>query len=73
MSILVIIFSALLFFVLSPGVLVRLPPNGSKLVVAAVHSVVFAVVFALTYKFVWKMGSRLRLEGFTPPSQVKKT
>ena len=46
------LYVALLFFVLTPGVLLRLPPNGGKLTVAAVHAVVFAAVLHFTYKFV---------------------
>jgi hypothetical protein len=68
MSLLVILYSAILFFILSPGVLLRLPKNGDKFTVAGVHAVVFALIFGLTYKFVWKMGARLRLEGFEMPS-----
>ena len=52
MSLLVILFSALLFFVLTPGVLLRLPKNGDKFTVAGVHAVVFALVFGLTHKLV---------------------
>ena len=63
MSLLVILFSALLFFVLTPGVLLRLPKNGDKFTVAGVHAVVFALVFGLTHKLVWRLGTRLRLEG----------
>jgi hypothetical protein len=48
------IYAAILFFVLSPGVLLRLPPSGSKLVVAGVHAVVFALVYHFTHKLVWK-------------------
>lgn len=44
------VFVAVLFFVLTPGVLLSLPPGGSKYVVAAVHAVVFAVVLHLAYK-----------------------
>ena len=36
--------TALLFFVLTPGVLLSLPPGGGKLVTAATHAVVFALV-----------------------------
>ena len=38
------IFVAVLFFVLSPGVLLSLPPKGSLMMKAAVHAVVFAAV-----------------------------
>jgi len=46
------LFVALLFVVLTPGVLLRLPPGGSKLTVAITHGVVFALVFHLTHKMV---------------------
>ena len=38
------VFVAVLFFVLSPGVLLSLPPKGSLMMKAAVHAVVFAVI-----------------------------
>ena len=38
-----VLTTALLFFLLTPGVLLSLPPGGSKLVVAATHALVFAV------------------------------
>lgn len=41
---------AVLFFVLTPGVLVSLPSGKGKLVVAATHAVVFAFVFHLAHK-----------------------
>ena len=46
------LFVAALFFVLTPGVLVKLPPGGNKYTVAAVHAVVFAVVYSLVHKAV---------------------
>jgi hypothetical protein len=49
---LMLAFVALLFVALTPGVLLRLPPGGSKLTVAAVHGVVFALVLYLTKGFV---------------------
>jgi hypothetical protein len=53
MNIYVSLYLALLFVVLTPGVLLSLPPGGSKLVVAATHGVVFALVYHLTHKAVW--------------------
>lgn len=44
------LFVAILFFVLTPGVLVTLPPKGSKLVVALVHAIIFAVVLFLIHR-----------------------
>jgi hypothetical protein len=46
--------TALLFFVLTPGVVLSLPPGGSKLTVAATHAVVFAVVHKLLHMYVYK-------------------
>ena len=46
-------FTALLFVVLTPGVVLTLPSKASgKLVVAVVHGLVFALVYNLTHKAV---------------------
>ena len=45
---------AVLFFVLTPGILLRLPKGGSKMMVAATHAVVFVLVFHLMHKLGWK-------------------
>ena len=45
------IFVVLLFVLLTPGILLRLPPKGGKFIVALVHGVVFAVVLCLAYKY----------------------
>jgi hypothetical protein len=71
----VTIKTALLFFVLVPGVLVSLPPKGSKLVVAAFHAVVFAVVYHFTHKLVWSASMNLSLpkrEGMDTPAPPAK-
>jgi hypothetical protein len=47
-------YIAILFFVLTPGVLLSLPPKSSKFVVAATHAVVFALVYHFTHKMVWR-------------------
>ena len=36
-----------LFFVLTPGVILSLPPKGSKIVTALVHALLFAVLLTL--------------------------
>ena len=46
-SVIISIFGALLFFLLSPGIVMRSPVNGSRFVVAGAHAVVFAVIFYL--------------------------
>jgi hypothetical protein len=53
MNVWMTLYMAVLFFLLTPGVLVRLPPGGSKMAVAATHAVVFALVYHLTHKMVW--------------------
>ena len=66
MSILVSLYTAILFFILVPGVLLRLPPKGGKFTVAAVHALVFGLIYHFTHKLVWRMG--VSLEGFEAPS-----
>jgi hypothetical protein len=47
------LFIAVLFFVLTPGILISLPPNGSFVHKAMFHAVVFAVVYHFTHKLAW--------------------
>ena len=70
MSLLVSLYAAILFFVLTPSILLRLPKNGSKFTVALVHAVVFGLLFWLTHKFVWRMSQRL--EGMTEGAEDKQ-
>jgi hypothetical protein len=62
MNVFVTVYVALLFIVLTPGILLTIPKGGSKLVVAAVHALVFGVVYHFTHKMVWKLS--MRLDGF---------
>jgi hypothetical protein len=50
------VFTAFLFFVLTPGILLSLPPKGSKMMVAGVHAIVFALVLTFTHKLVFDFG-----------------
>jgi hypothetical protein len=61
---LILAYVFVLFFVLTPGVLVSLPPRASKLVVAATHALVFVILFQLTFKAMWKIS--MQFEGFQP-------
>ena len=54
MHLLFTLYVAVLFFVLTPGVLLSLPNKGSKYMVAATHAFVFAVLYHLTHKMVWR-------------------
>jgi len=58
------LYTAFLFFVLTPGIVLSLPPKGSKVVVALTHAVVFALVYCLTHKVVY----RFVYEGFDAAS-----
>lgn len=71
MSLTVTIYAAILFFLLTPAILVRLPPSGNKWTVAAVHALVFALIFHFTHKLVWRLGASL--EGFEPTETPKPT
>jgi hypothetical protein len=61
MNWIVTLYSALLFFLLTPAILVRIPPKGGKYTVALVHALVFALIWHFTHKFIWK----LSVTGFT--------
>jgi hypothetical protein len=54
MGIVMFVYAFLLFFVLTPGILLSLPPKGSKMVVALTHAFVFALVWYFTSKIVWR-------------------
>ena len=53
MQLLFSLYVALLFFILTPAILVRLPPKASKFTVAGFHAVVFALILHFTGKIVW--------------------
>lgn len=73
MNLIVSLYVALLFFVLTPGILVSLPPKGSKMVVALTHAVVFAVVFHFTNKMVFHASMRMtRQEGMSHDMKKKE-
>jgi hypothetical protein len=70
MSLIVSLYAAILFFILTPGVLLRLPKNGSKFTIAAVHALVFALLFHFTHKIVWRIGAKMEGMANLSPAAV---
>ena len=48
------LYAAVLFFILTPGVVLSLHPGGSRITGALTHAVVFGIVWALTHKLVYR-------------------
>jgi hypothetical protein len=63
MNLLMILYTVLLFVILTPAILVHIPPNGNKLTVAFVHGLIFALIYHFTHHFVLRLGSGI--EGYT--------
>jgi hypothetical protein len=49
------VFVVILFVLLTPGVLLRLPPRGSLLTAALVHGIMFTIVLYFSHKLVWDL------------------
>jgi len=47
-----LVYMAILFTVLTPGVLLALPPGSGPLTQAATHGVVFALLWSVTHRMV---------------------
>jgi hypothetical protein len=54
-----LLISALVFAAFVPGVLVTLPPGGSRTTVLAVHAALFAVFHQLAMKTLWSVVKRV--------------
>jgi hypothetical protein len=53
-SIVTSVFAALLFVLLTPGVVLRLPPKGDKWTVLMVHAFVFFILYYLFHGMIYK-------------------
>ena len=58
------LFIAILFFLLSPGILTTLPPKGNKLTVVAVHAILFALIYHVSHKMIWNLFYGNKVEKF---------
>uniref|UniRef100_A0A6C0DLE7 Uncharacterized protein n=1 Tax=viral metagenome TaxID=1070528 RepID=A0A6C0DLE7_9ZZZZ len=71
------IYVAILFFLLTPRILLSLPSKGSKYTVAAVHAIVFAVLLHFSGSFISNCSSILPVskEGLrnTKPPVTRET
>lgn len=62
----VAVYLALLFLVLTPNVVTRLPPTGDKMTVSITHAVIFGIIVYLTTKMVWRLSMSMGVyEGAT--------
>lgn len=70
MNLFLAIYAAILFFLLTPSILLRLPKKGGKYTVAAIHAVVFSIVLYFTGGIIMKLlnGEYLFREGFKTES-----
>jgi len=48
-----ILYVFVLFFLLTPGVLLTLPPKSSTVIVALTHAFVFTLLMWLTHSAIW--------------------
>lgn len=63
MNLAVSVYSSVLFLLLTPSILVKLPTTGSKYAVALVHALIFGIIFYFTSSLV---ESSFSVEGFDP-------
>lgn len=59
MNLIVALYAGVLFFLLSPNVLLRIPKKGSTKMVAFVHAIVFGLILFLTGKLVMTLVSKI--------------
>ena len=53
-SIVTSVFAAVLFYLLTPNMFLRLPKNGSKMTVAATHAIIFGLIYYFLHTMVFK-------------------
>jgi hypothetical protein len=63
LSICIFVLQVLLFVLLTPGILLVLPPKSTKYIVAVTHGVIFSALWILLYKPFCKFCSLMRVEG----------
>lgn len=64
------LFVFVLFFLLTPGILITLPRKSSKMTVALVHGLIFAVLLSISGHFFSKFEKNV-FEGLTPSADTR--
>lgn len=62
MNFTVLVYSSILFFILSPNILFKVPSNGSKNIIAISHATLFGIVLYFTQPYIVHFSRRI-LEG----------
>jgi hypothetical protein len=69
MNALTFIYVFILFYILTPGVLITLPKKISRILAALIHGLIFTVILAITYRPIYKLSTRL-FENFSGNESV---
>ena len=54
MNIIMFVYTIILFILLTPSILFKLPKKGNKWTIAFIHGVIFAIIYHFTYKMFHK-------------------
>jgi hypothetical protein len=71
MSIFFTFYAFILFFVLTPNILLYIPAKGSKVIVALVHGLIFSAVLVVSEHFIKIFGNRI-FEGVKLNTKTKQ-
>jgi hypothetical protein len=71
MNVITAIYVAALFYVLSPGVIMKSPFKFSKMVVLLIHALIFSVIFMFTIDYVQDFGFNMT-EGMVPDKEKEE-
>ena len=66
------VLSFILFFILTPGILLRLPPKGNKYTVAVVHGIVLVLLLFLAGKYFSKNLEGIENREKKPPKREEQ-
>lgn len=74
MNLLMIAFTVILFVLLTPGVVLSLPPKGTLVTMAVVHGLVFALIYHFSHKAVSALSTQMddyQMDGFDDMEEDK--